>query len=98
MLAFRNVLLKIDQPTPKPVHNIHDPIGLKLLTELRLGLSHLNKHKFNHNFKECVNPLCSCSLEVECVSPIFFIIIIIYLFFSYCNYFTDIGKTLFNEL
>ena len=62
MLSFRNALLKIGQPTPKPVCNILDPNGLKLLTRLRLGLSHLNEHKFNHNFKECVNPLCSCSL------------------------------------
>ena len=88
MLSFRNALLKIGQPTPKPVYNILDPNGLKLLTRLRLGLSHLNEHKFNHNFKECVNPLCSCSLQVESVSH----------FFLHCHYFTDIRKTLFNEL
>ena len=88
MLSFRNALLKIGQPTPKPVYNILDPNGLKLLTRLRLGLSHLNEHKFNHNFKECVNPLCFCSLQVESVSH----------FFLHCHYFTDIRKTLFNEL
>ena len=43
---------------------------------------------FNHNFKECVNPLCSGSLQVESVSH----------FFLYRHYFTDITKTLFNEL
>ena len=63
-------LLKIGQPTPKQVYNILDPNGLKLLTRFRLGLSQLKKHKFNHNFKECVNPLSSCSLQVESV-PIF---------------------------
>ena len=42
-----------------------NPQGLKFLTRLRLGLSHLNEHRFRHNFKDCVNPLCSCSLEVE---------------------------------
>ena len=88
MLSFRNALLKIGQPTPKPVCNILDPNGLKLLTRLRLGLSHLNEHKFNHNFKECVNPLCPCSLQVESVSH----------FGLHCHYFTDIGKTLLNEL
>ena len=88
MLSFRNALLNIGRPTPKPVCNILDPNGLKLLTRLRLGLSHLNEHKFNHNFKECVNPLCSCSLQVESVSH----------FFLHCHYFTDIRKTLFNEL
>ena len=88
MLSFTNVLLKIGRPTPKPVYNIHDPNGLRLLTRLRLGFSHLNEHKFNHNFKECVNPLCSCSLQVESVSH----------FLLHCHYFTDIRKTLFNEL
>ena len=27
-----------------------DPVGLKLLTRLRLNLSHLNEHKFRHNY------------------------------------------------
>ena len=47
---FKNHMLTIY--TPKPIYNIHNPNGLKLLTRLRLGLSHLNEHKFNHNFKE----------------------------------------------
>ena len=68
MLSFRNALLKIGQTTPNHPNNIHDPNGLRLLTRFRLGLSHLNEHKVNHNFKECVNPLCSCSLQVESVS------------------------------
>ena len=41
------------------------PIGLKLLTRFRLGLSHLNEHKFRHNFQDFLNPLCSCILEIE---------------------------------
>ena len=36
-----------------------EPNGLKLLTRLRLGLSHLNEHRFRHNLENCVNPLCS---------------------------------------
>ena len=39
------------RPSPNPVYDIHNPLGLHLLTRLRLGLSHLNEHKFNHNFK-----------------------------------------------
>ena len=71
MMSFRNSLLKTDWPTAKPVYNIHNPTGLKLLTMLRLGLSHLNEHKFNRNFRYCMNPLFPCSFEVELV-PIFF--------------------------
>ena len=44
-LPFKNSLLKIGLLTAKPTYNIHNPIGLKFLTRLRLGLSHLNKHK-----------------------------------------------------
>ena len=88
LLTFRNSLLKIGRPVPKPVYNIHNPNVLKLLTRLRLGLSHLNEHKFNHNFKDCVNPLCFCSLEVESGCH----------FFLHCHYFTDIQKTLFHEV
>ena len=59
---FRNALLKIGWPTSKPIYNSHNPIDLKLLTRLRLGLSHLNEHKFKHNFQDCKNLLCMCSL------------------------------------
>ena len=79
MLFFRNVLLKNGWPTPKSVYSILGPNGLKLLTRLGLGLSYLNQHKFNHNFRECVNPLCSFRLQVESVSH----------FFLHCHYFTD---------
>ena len=44
---------------------IFDPIGLKFLTRLRLDFSHLNEHRFRHNFQDCLNPLCSCSLQSE---------------------------------
>ena len=44
---------------------IFDPIGLKFLARLRLGLNHLNEHSFRHTFQDCMNPLSSCSLEIE---------------------------------
>ena len=47
------------------IFNIFDPKGIKFLTRLRLGFSHLNEHRFRHNFQDCMNPLCSCSLEIE---------------------------------
>ena len=60
-LIFRNSLLKIGRPMQNPIYNIHDPMGIKYLTKLRLGLSHLNDHKLRHNFQDplCSNPLCS---------------------------------------
>ena len=50
---------------PDLISGIHHPLGLTLLTRLRLGLSHLNEHRFKHNFKNCINPICACSLEVK---------------------------------
>ena len=38
---------------------------MKLLTRLRLGCSHRNEHKFRHNFQDCLNLLCSWSLEIQ---------------------------------
>ena len=38
---------------------------MKLLTHLHLGCCHLNEHKFRRNFQDCLNPLCSCSFEIE---------------------------------
>ena len=54
---FRNALLKVGRPTTKRIYNIHNPISLKLLTRLRLGLSHLNEDKFKYKFRNCINPL-----------------------------------------
>ena len=64
-LIFKNLLLKIGRPIQNSVFKIHDPLGVKLLTRLRVGLSHLSEHRFRHNFQDCLNSLCSCSLEVE---------------------------------
>ena len=42
------------------IFGCHNLIGAKLLTRLRLGLSHLWEHKFKHSFQDTLNPLCSC--------------------------------------
>ena len=87
-LIFRNSLLKIGRPMQNSIYNIHDPVGIKYLTRLRLGLSHLNEHKFRHNFQDCLNPLCSCSLEVETINH----------YFLHCHYYDNICKTLLDTV
>ena len=86
--VFRNYLLNEIRPKPSPLYNIHNPSGIKLLTRLRLGLSHLNEHKFNHNFDDCVNPFCTCSLEPESTSH----------FFLHCHHYNTIRSILFKDL
>ena len=63
--VFKNRLLLFIRHVKNNAFNIFDPKGLKLLTWLRLGFSHLNERRFPHNFENCVNPLCTCYLEAE---------------------------------
>ena len=86
--VFRNHLLKSVRPLANPIYNIHDPLGIRLLTRLRLGLSHLNEHRFNHNFDNCINPLCTCTLETESTTH----------FFLHCHFYTNIHKILLDDL
>ena len=85
---FRKKMLNLIRPKCNDTYGVYNPTGLKLLTRLRLGLSHLNDHKFNHNFKDCINPLCSCSLSVENNVP----------FFLHCHHFSLQRQTLMNNI
>ena len=42
------------RPVQQSIYSVCNPQGLRFFTRLRL-----------HNFKDYINPLCSCSLEVE---------------------------------
>ena len=85
---FKSRLLSLIRPSQNSVYNIFDPTGLKLLTRLRLGFSHLNEHKFRHNFQDCLNPLCLCSLEIEDTNH----------YLLHCQYFSDHRKNLINSV
>ena len=56
--VFKKKILSLIHPTCKPVYTIFDPKGLSILTQLRVGLSKLNSHKFRHNFRDTLNPMC----------------------------------------
>ena len=47
---------------------IHNAIGFQQLTRLQLGFGHLNEHKFRHNFRNFLNPLCECKIKSETTS------------------------------
>ena len=81
-------MLKIGRPNQCSVYRIHNPVGLKLLARLRLGLSHLNEQRFNHNFQSYINPLCSCGLEIESTTH----------FLLHCHHFSNIRSTLLNSI
>ena len=62
---FKSRLLSFIRPLESNVDNVFDIRVLKFLTRLRLGFNHLNEHRLRHNFQDCINPLCSSSLEIE---------------------------------
>ena len=86
--SFKKSLLIFIRPKMCSVYNVHDPQGLKLLMRLRVNLSHLREHKFRHNFLDTINPLCSCSLEIESTGH----------YLLRCPFYTRIRKTLFDNI
>ena len=50
--AFKKSILKFIRPSSNSIFNCHSPKGIKLITRLRFGLSHLYEHKFRHNFQD----------------------------------------------
>ena len=85
---FCKKLLNFIRPSEKSIFNIYDPQESKLLNRLRLGFSHLSKHKVQHNFADTVNLLCSCALETECTDH----------FFLRCQKYISFRTALMNEL
>ena len=63
--VFKAKLLSKIRPLAKSIFCIHDPIGLGYLFQLRVGLSKLSLHKFNHNFSDTVNPMCPTNDGIE---------------------------------
>ena len=71
----------------RSLFSIHAPTRVKLLTRLRLKFSHLNEHKFRHNFKDTVVAMCDSGTETETTEY----------FFLTCPFFvTEIQKLLNN--
>ena len=63
-------------------------LSFQFLTRLRVNLSHLNEHKFRHNFQDTLNPLCSCSLEPESITH----------YLLHCHFYNVHRKTLLDSL
>ena len=59
------------RPSPNSIFDIYNPYVIKLLTSLRLGLSHLNEHNFKHVFSDTINPICICGGDIESTNHFF---------------------------
>ena len=85
---FRVNLIKIIRPIPNSILSIFNPLGHRFITRLRLGLSHLNGHRFNHNFNNFTNPLCTCNLDTKSTVH----------FFLHCSYYYSARISILNDL
>ena len=85
---FKNNILSFMRSKANSVLNCNNSKGLKFVTRLRLRLSLLREHKFKHSFQDSINPLWSCSLDVESTIH----------YFLQCPLFTIKRHTLLNTI
>ena len=53
------------RPKNKSIFGIHNPIGLRYLFQLRVGLSPLRNHKWRHIFNDTPPETCCCRQGIE---------------------------------
>ena len=58
---FKANIFKLVKPPKRDIFEVHDPIGIKRLFQLRVGLSPLKSHKKKHNFRDTPYDVCDCS-------------------------------------
>ena len=80
--------MEFTRPSTNSVFDIYDPYGTKLLTKLRLGLSHLNEHKFKHGFNDTINPVCIWGGDTESINHVFL----------HCPEYCEAKQTLFDNI
>ena len=64
MSEFKKRLLLRIRPLKGSIYNIHDLIGIRLLTQLRVEFSDLREHRFRHNVL-CSRLFCTCQTGIE---------------------------------
>ena len=81
-------ILKFIRSKANSFFNCLNPKEVKLITRLRLSLSDLRDRKFKHSFQDCLNSICSCSIEVKTTAQ----------FLLHCPNYLHERKTLFNNI
>ena len=88
IVQFKTKILSFIRPKENSIFKIHDINGIKLLNCLRLHFSHLNEHKFQHNFRATINHMCSCGLEPETTLH----------YLLHCNLYSDLRTELLDDI
>ena len=60
LTLFKKRILSFIRPFANSTFHCQNLKGLKLITRLRIGLSHLQFHKFKHSFQDTLNSICNC--------------------------------------
>ena len=63
--TLKSHLIKLIRSIGKNTYGIHDPIGIRYLFQLRVGLSCLREHKRRHNFLDTPTDQCLCNNGIE---------------------------------
>ena len=85
---FKKKILSIYKPQKVSNFGINDRAGLRYLTQLRVDLNPLRKYKFNHNFADTTDELCSFGDGVEDTCH----------YFLDCHQFVEIRKALLDNV
>ena len=85
---FKKRILEFIRPSPNSIFDIYNPYGIKLLTRLRLGLSHLNEHKFKHGFNDTISFICIWGGDIESINH----------FFLHCPEYCEARPALFDNI
>ena len=80
--------MKNIRPLPKPYFNTNDKIGIRRIAQLRVGLSDLRAHRYNHHFINCPSASCVCAQGDETTEH----------FLLGCNRFLSQRSTLLSSL
>ena len=70
--CLKDHLIALFRPNAKPIFGLHDPIGLRLLFQLRVSLSPLHSHKKRYNFIDTQSDICHCNQGIEDTSHFLF--------------------------
>ena len=87
LALFKKRIMAFIRPSANSTFHCLNPNSLKIITRLRLELSHLRFHKFKHSFQNTLNHICNCGT----VETTFHYLLL-------CPNFSNERLTLFNKL
>ena len=71
--TLKNHIISFFRPKHKSFFGIHDPLGIRYIFQLRVGLSPLLSHKRRHKFPDTPSDNCNCNQGAEDTSHFLFV-------------------------